>query len=100
MPSQKQPGEICPYWSVPPVVVIRELCKVAEVARRCCASPTTGSLCAEASPRNLEPKVPRLSGPPLHLWLRPWPKVRRSLKTVKASPRPTTGGRNSMQETS
>ena len=34
MSSQKQPGEIFPYWSVPPVVVIRELCKVAEVARR------------------------------------------------------------------
>jgi hypothetical protein len=30
MPSHKQPGEIFPYWSVPPVVVIRELCKVAE----------------------------------------------------------------------
>jgi hypothetical protein len=34
MPSHRQPGEIFSYWSVPPVVVIRELCKVAEVARR------------------------------------------------------------------
>lgn len=48
MPSQKQPGEIFPYWSVPPVVVIRELCArwpkwpddVVRLRR------LTGSLCA------------------------------------------------------
>jgi hypothetical protein len=71
MPSQKPAGRDMPVLVRPPCRGdTRTVCKVAEVARRCCASPTTGSLCAEASPRNLEAKVPRLSGPPLHLWLR------------------------------
>ena len=72
MPSQKQPGEIFPYWSVPPVVVIRELCARWPKSGQTmlCVSDDWQFVRGEASPRNLEPKVPRLSGPPLHLWLR------------------------------
>jgi hypothetical protein len=81
MPSQKQPGEIFPYWSVPCRGDTRTVQGGRSGQTMLCVSDDWQFVRASLTPQSRAEGAQALRAAVAFVAQRPWPKVRRSLKT-------------------